>query len=102
MLRLPLSLNMATSPLLTKPRYGTKNLSKGAKSRVRVFADIQNFALHCMRTTCTAFPLKKKLYSLGDPVQASRFGRLDGGRGGLTGQKNCLGFAYIFRFPMKF
>ena len=27
------------------PQYGTKNLSKGAKSRVRVFADIQNVAL---------------------------------------------------------
>ena len=33
-----------------KPLYGTKNLSKGAKTRVRVFADIQNFALraHCV------------------------------------------------------
>ena len=31
-------------------QHGTKNLSKGAKSRVRVFADIQNFALcaHCV------------------------------------------------------
>ena len=41
-----------------KPLYGTKNLSKGAKTRVRVFADIQNFALraHCLRTACMAFP----------------------------------------------
>ena len=33
-----------------KPLYGTKNLSKGAKTRVRVLADIQNFALraHCV------------------------------------------------------
>ena len=32
------------------PQYGTKNLSRGAKSRVRVLADIQNFTLraHCM------------------------------------------------------
>ena len=37
-----------------KPLYGTKNLSKGAKTRVRVLADIQNFALraHCVRTAC--------------------------------------------------
>ena len=35
---------------LKKPQYGTKNLSKGAKSRVWVLADIQNFALcaHCV------------------------------------------------------
>ena len=41
-----------------KPLYGTKNLSKGAKTRVRVLADIQNFALraHCVRTACMAFP----------------------------------------------
>ena len=33
-----------------KPWYGTKNLGKGAETRVRVFADIQNFALraHCL------------------------------------------------------
>ena len=42
-----------------KPLYGTKNLSKGAKTRVRVLADIQNFALraHCVRTACMAFPI---------------------------------------------
>ena len=42
-----------------KPLYGTKNLSKGAKTRVRVLADIQNFALraHCVRTACMAFLL---------------------------------------------
>ena len=50
MLRLPLSLSMATSPLPKKTQYGTNNLSKGAKSRVRVFAGIQNFPLrvHCV------------------------------------------------------
>ena len=30
---------------LKKPWYGTINLCKGAKTSVRVFADIQNFAL---------------------------------------------------------
>ena len=45
-----------------KTQYGTKNLSKGAKSRVRVLADIQNFALrvHCVRTACMAFPINKR------------------------------------------
>ena len=45
-----------------KPLYGTKNLSKGAKTRVRVLADIQNFALraHCVRTACMAFPCYPK------------------------------------------
>ena len=41
-------LKCATSQMhrkLKKTQYGTKNLSKGAKSSVRVFADIQNFAL---------------------------------------------------------
>ena len=40
--------------LKKKIQYGTKNLSKGAKSRVRVLADIQNFALsaHCVCTAC--------------------------------------------------
>ena len=35
---------------LKKPWYGTKDLCKGAETRVRVFADIQNFALraHCV------------------------------------------------------
>ena len=44
-----------------KPLYGTKNLSKGAKTRVRVLADIQNFALraHCVRTACMAFPMQE-------------------------------------------
>ena len=49
-----------------KPLYGTKNLSKGAKTRVRVLADIQNFALraHCVRTACMAFPwLTKQGYT---------------------------------------
>ena len=44
-----------------KTQYETKNLSKEAKNRVRVFADIQNFALCvcvcvCVCTACTAFP----------------------------------------------
>ena len=45
--------------LKKKTQYGTKNLSKGAKSRVRVLADIQNFALraHCVCTACMAFPI---------------------------------------------
>ena len=30
---------------LKKPWHGTKNLRKGAKTRVRLFADTQNFAL---------------------------------------------------------
>ena len=33
-------------------QYGTKNLSKGAKSRVRVFAEIQNFALRARHSHC--------------------------------------------------
>ena len=38
-------------------------LPQGAKTRVRVFADIQNFALcaHCVCTACMAFPLAPAL-----------------------------------------
>ena len=43
---------------LKKTQYGTKNLSKGAKNGVQVFADIHNFA--CVRTACTAFPIMHK------------------------------------------
>ena len=45
---------------LKKTQHGTKNLSKGAKSRVWVLADIQNFALRaqCVCTACMAFPLQ--------------------------------------------
>ena len=39
-----------------KPLYGTKNLSKGAKTRVRVFADIQNFALRAWHSRCLRHP----------------------------------------------
>ena len=41
-------------------------LPQGAKTRVRVFADIQNFALcaHCVRSACTAFPVTKCRFRL--------------------------------------
>ena len=43
---------------LKKSYYGTTNLRKRAKTRVRVVTDIQNFALraHCVGTACMAFP----------------------------------------------
>ena len=46
-----------------KPLYGTKNLSKGAKTRVRVLADIQNFALraHCVHGIPSEPSLRREL-----------------------------------------
>ena len=41
---------------LKKTQYGTKNLSKGAKSRVGVFADLQNFALRAWHSPCSTLP----------------------------------------------
>ena len=45
-----------------KPLYGTKNLSKGAKTRVRVLADIQNFALraHCVHGIPSGVPIGQR------------------------------------------
>ena len=65
-----------------KPLYGTKNLSKGAKTRVRVLADIQNFALraHCVHgiphvpttTRPKTPPLRSCWPKLGEQILAMR------------------------------
>ena len=45
--------------LKKKPQYRTKNLSKGAKSRVRVFADIQNVTLRARHSLSSALVGKR-------------------------------------------
>ena len=53
---------------LKNPKHGTKNLSKGAKKMVRVFADIQNFALRARHSLSFArvWPVRFPLQSLAD------------------------------------
>ena len=50
--------------LKKKPQCGTKNLSKEAKSRVLVVADIQNFTLraHCMHSIPSNMLMSRALH----------------------------------------
>ena len=50
----PLQSNVQVA--LKKTRYGTNNLWKGAKTRVPVFASIQNFALHARHSLIAPTP----------------------------------------------